>query len=152
MKKSGKPLPNWSWNINKTSRESSLGESNRGTNISMFYSNFPIVRQRNHCIFPSSNIELFHLCMWKFKFFLMVPKGILKKFLVSSFKTRKNQRAGCNINHIYHLLQYISEEFLHRRRWVMQLFIMRSLTATITHSDFQSLQHQLCEDLIHQEF
>jgi hypothetical protein len=37
-------------------------QRNHGSNISMFYSNFPSVKQRDHCIYPLSN-NPFHGCI-----------------------------------------------------------------------------------------
>jgi hypothetical protein len=61
-------------------------QGNFGTNISTFYSNFPIVKYWDLiCISPLSN-KPFHEIIFqgKFKFFLVVPQGnFLKKFVVN---------------------------------------------------------------------
>jgi hypothetical protein len=52
-----------------------------GLIFSFSSSNFLIVKDSKHCIFPLSN-KPFHVCMGKkFRFLLVVPKGILKRFL-----------------------------------------------------------------------
>jgi hypothetical protein len=43
-------------------------------NISMSYSNSPIVKQRNHCIFPLSNRQ-FHFCIGEIQVLLDGPTG-----------------------------------------------------------------------------
>jgi hypothetical protein len=53
-------------------------QGNHGTNISMFYSRFPIVIQRCHWIFPSSNKPL-HTCIEEIQVLLDGPRGQLKK-------------------------------------------------------------------------
>jgi hypothetical protein len=52
------------------------GKVLQGTIISMFYSNFPIVKWRDQCIFPLSNKPNFMFLSGKIKF-LMVPKEIV---------------------------------------------------------------------------
>jgi GTPase len=47
---------------------------NSGTNISMVYSNFLTVNQRNHCIFQLSN-KPFHVCIGEILVFLDGPTG-----------------------------------------------------------------------------
>lgn len=51
---------------------------NHGTNISTFYSSFPIVKQRYHWIFPLSNKPL-HSCIEEIQVLLDGPRGQLKK-------------------------------------------------------------------------
>jgi hypothetical protein len=51
---------------------------NHGTNISMFYSSFPIVKQRYHWIFPLSNKPL-HTFREEIQVLLDGPRGQLKK-------------------------------------------------------------------------
>jgi hypothetical protein len=53
-------------------------QRNHGTNISMFYSSFPIVKQRYHWIFPLSNKPL-HTCREEIQVLLDGPRGQLKK-------------------------------------------------------------------------
>ncbi len=54
---------------------------NCGTNISMFILNFPL-QNRGIIVFSHYQTNHFMFAYQKFKFFLMVPKGILKKFVV----------------------------------------------------------------------
>jgi hypothetical protein len=55
---------------------------NRGTNLSILYSNFPSVkRSLDHCIFTFVKQPNSYLDNEKFKLFLMVLQGILKHFL-----------------------------------------------------------------------
>ncbi len=67
--------------VELTKPQGNLSKGIVGLIFSISNSNFLIVKERKPCIFPLSN-KPFHVCIGKnFKFFLMVPKGILKRFL-----------------------------------------------------------------------
>jgi hypothetical protein len=55
----------------------------QGTNISMFYSNFPIVKQRNHCIFPFSNKPFHVFCIGEIQAWSLLNQWSHKKSLKS---------------------------------------------------------------------
>jgi hypothetical protein len=53
-------------------------QGNHETNITMFYSNFPIMKEGDHCFFSLSNIP-FHASIMEIKVFLMAPQAFLAR-------------------------------------------------------------------------
>ncbi len=67
--------------VELTKAQGNLSKGIVGLIFSFSNSNFLIVKDKKQCIFPLSN-KPFHVCIGeKFRFFLVVPKGILKRFL-----------------------------------------------------------------------
>jgi hypothetical protein len=66
--RSGKPLTNESW-MKKNIGKSSWRESWDLCNFNELYFNFPIMKQRNQCIFPSSNKPFHVTCIGKIQVF-----------------------------------------------------------------------------------